>query len=208
MNTYPVTLEGSLDEPLSRWRWLVKWLLALPHWFCLVFLWAGFVLSAFAAFWVLLFTGRYPRRLFDYNVGVLRWTWRVSFYATDAIGTDRYPPFTLAPADYPAELDVPYPERLSRAKAFFKPWLLSLPHWLVVGFFLGWWSAPWADGQPGGPPGLLPVLAVIGAAVLLFRGRYPRDVFALVVGMARWVARVAVYAGLMRDEYPPFRLDK
>jgi hypothetical protein len=64
-------------------------------------------------------------------------------------------------------------------------------------------------GRPGGgPPGLLAVLALIGAVVLLFKGRYPRDVFALVVGIAQWVARLAVYAGLMRDEYPPFRLDR
>jgi hypothetical protein len=152
----------------------------------------------------ILFTGRYPRPLFDFNVGVLRWTWRVVHYAL-AFGTDRYPPFTLAPADYPAELDVPYPERLSRATAFFKPWLLALPHWFVVSIFLGW-SSPWADGSDR--PGLLALLAVIGAVVLLFKGRYPRDISGLVVGIARWVARVAVYAGLMRDEYPPFRLDR
>ena len=132
---------------------------------------------------------------------VLRWTWRVVDYAC-ALGTDRYPPFTLAPADYPAELDVPYPERLSRSKAFFKPWLLALPHWFVVALFLGWWD------MDGGPPGLLTVLAVIAGAVLLFTKRYPRDIFDLVVGIARWVARVGVYAGLMRDEYPPFRLDR
>jgi Domain of unknown function (DUF4389) len=104
----------------------------------------------------------------------------------------------------PAELDVPYPERLSRGKAFFKLWLLSLPHWLVVAVFLGWWNADWYGI---GLPGLLPLLALIGGVALLFTGRYPRDVFRLVVGMARWVARFGVYVGLMRDEYPPFRLD-
>jgi hypothetical protein len=163
----------------------------------LAFLWIAYDVLTLVALVAILFTGRYPRSLFDFNVGVLRWTWRVVHYAL-TLGTDRYPPFTLEPADYPAELDVPYPEELSRAKAFFKPWLLSLPHWLVVAIFLGWWSAP----------GLLPLLACLAGVVLLFTGRYPRDMFGLVVGLARWVARVAVYAGLMRDEYPPFRLDR
>ena len=204
---YPLYFKGRLDEPLSRGLWLVKWLLALPHWIVLAFLWIAYDVLTLIALVAILFTGRYPRALFDFNVGVLRWTWRVAHYAL-ALGTDRYPPFTLAPTDYPAELDVPYPERLSRGKAFFKPWLLAVPHWLVVAFFLGWWSAPWASGQGGGPPGLIAVLAMIGGVVLLFRGRYPRDIFELVVAMCRWVARVAVFAGLMRDEYPPFRLDR
>jgi len=194
---YPLRFEARQDESLSRWLWLVKWLLALPHWVVLAFLWIAYDVLTLVALVAILFTGRYPRSLFDFNVGVLRWTWRVVHYAF-TFGTDRYPPFTLAQADYSAELDVPYPERLSRAKAFFKPWLLALPHWLVVAIFLGWWSAP----------GLLPLLACIGGVVLLFTGRYPRDMFGLVVGLARWVARVAVYAGLMRDEYPPFRIDR
>lgn len=198
---YPLHFEARLDEPLSRWLWLVKWLLALPHWIALAFLWIAFHVLTLVALVAILFTGRYPRPLFDFNVGVLRWTWRVIYYAC-ALGTDRYPPFTPAPAGYPAELDVPYPERLSRSKAFFKPWLLALPQWFVVAAFLGSWSAG------GGPPGLFAVLALIGGAVLLFTGRYPRDVFGLVSGIARWVARVVVYAGLMRDEYPPFRLDR
>ena len=179
----------------------MKWLLALPHWIALAFLWIAFDVLTLIALVAILFTGRYPRAIFDFNVGVLRWTWRVVYYAC-ALGTDQYPPFTLAPAAYPAEFDVPYPERLSRSKAFFKPWLLALPHWLVVAVFLGWWDTD------GGPPGLLTILAVIAGFVLLFTGRYPRDLFKLVVGIARWVARVGVYAGLMRDEYPPFRLDR
>jgi hypothetical protein len=198
---YPLHFEARLDEPLSRGLWLVKWLLALPHWIALAFLWLAYDVLTLIALVAILFTGRYPRRLFDFNVGVLRWTWRVVYYAC-ALGTDRYPPFTLAPAGYPAELDVPYPERLSRSKAFFKPWLLAIPHWLVLAAFLGSWTV--GDG----PPGLFTVLAVIAGFVLLFTGRYPRDVFGLVTGIARWVARVGVYAGLMRDEYPPFRLDR
>ena len=162
-------------------------------------LWTAFAILSVVAFFGILVTGRYPRAIFDFNVGVLRWTWRVVFYAC-ALGTDRYPPFTLAPADYPATLDVPYPAHLSRGKAFFKPWLLLIPHWLVVATFLGWW---WEEA-----PGLLPVLALIGGGMLLFTGRYSRDVFGLVLGFSRWVARVAVYAALMRDEYPPFRLDR
>jgi hypothetical protein len=195
---YPLHFEARLDEPLSRGLWLVKWLLALPHWIALAFLWIAFAVLTLVALVAILFTGRYPRPIFDFNLGVLRWTWRVVFYAC-ALGTDRYPPFTLAPADYPAELDVPYPERLSRGRALVKSWLLTLPHWLVLACFLGWWAKA---------PGLLPLLALIGGVALLFSGGYPRDLFRLVTGMSRWVARVAVYAGLMRDEYPPFRLDR
>ncbi|MFZ0342170.1 MAG: DUF4389 domain-containing protein, partial [Gaiellaceae bacterium] len=111
MDSYPVRLEGELTEPLSRWLWLVKWFLLIPHFICLLFLWLTLVLSAIAASFVLLFTGRYPRGLFDWNVGVLRWTWRVSFYGYSALGTDRYPPFSMGEAPgYPARLEIDYPE--------------------------------------------------------------------------------------------------
>jgi Domain of unknown function (DUF4389) len=195
----PVMLEGHLDPELSRGLWLVKWLLAIPHWIVLAFLWIAFFVLSVGAFFAILFTGRYPRGIFDFNVGVLRWTWRVSFYGYSALGTDRYPPFTLHDVpDYPARLEVAYPDHLSRGLVLVKSWLLAIPHLIVVSIFT-------AGLQVFG--GLIGVLALIGAIVLLFRGRYPRDLFELVIGLNRWVYRVVAYVGLMRDEYPPFRLD-
>ena len=203
--TYPVQLEGQVEPGLSRWLWLVKWLLLIPHLIVLAFLWAALVVTTIFAFFAILFTERYPRSLFGFNVGVLRWTWRVAWYGYGGLGTDRYPPFTLQDVDYPARLEIPYPERLSRGLVLVKWWLLAIPHYLVIGFFLGggwWWFEEWRG------PGLIVLLVFFAAVVLLVRRRYPRDLYELVLGMNRWVVRVAAYALLMRDEYPPFRLGR
>jgi hypothetical protein len=125
--SYPVRLTGELDANLSRWLWLVKMFLAIPHCVVLAFLWVAFLVTTVIAGFAILFTGRYPRSLFDFNVGVLRWNWRVGFYVYAALGTDRYPPFTLGRTDYPADFDVGYPEHLSRGLVLVK-WLLAIPH--------------------------------------------------------------------------------
>ncbi len=207
---YPVSIEGHLDEGLSRWKWLVKWFLALPHVFVLIVLAIGAVLASIAAWFAILFTGRYPRALFDYNVGVMRWGWRVSFYAFEVLGTDRYPPFSLEDdPDYPARLNVEYPEKLSRGLVLVKAWLLAIPHYLIVAFFVGF-SYEVAAGDTSlnlTYPGLIGLLAFIAAIALLFTGRYPETLFNLNLGMNRWVYRVWSYALLMTDDYPPFRLD-
>ncbi|MHA7156341.1 DUF4389 domain-containing protein, partial [Arthrobacter sp. TMN-50] len=112
--------------------WLVKWILAIPHYLVLAILGIAFVVVTVAAGVMILFTGRYPASLFQFTVGVLRWHWRVAFYANGVLGTDHYPPFTLAHTDYPATFEVDYPEKLSHGRVLVKSWLLALPHLLIV----------------------------------------------------------------------------
>ena len=142
----------------------------------------------------------------------MRWTWRVSYYTFSALGTDRYPPFSLDPdSSYPADLAIDYPQRLSRGLVLVKWWLLAIPHYLIVALLTGgglrvglgsddnnWWF---------GLGGVIGILVLAAAIILLITGRYPAALFDVVMGMNRWCYRVLAYAGLMRDEYPPFRLD-
>ncbi|MFC6704117.1 DUF4389 domain-containing protein [Flexivirga alba] len=209
---YPLRLTGELSPHLSRGLWLVKWLLAVPHLVVLFFLWIGFAVVSAVAFFAILFTRRYPRPLFNFNVGVLRWTWRLGFYSYSALGTDHYPPFTLKDVpDYPARLEVAYPESLSRGLVLVKWWLLALPHYLVVAVFAGgaWAGINAAHDDTGWTSGggLIGLLALVAGVGLLFTRRYPKGIFDFVLGMNRWVYRVAAYAALMTDTYPPFRLD-
>jgi hypothetical protein len=210
---YPIQIEGRLDEGLSRWRWLVKWFLAIPHFIVLAVLWIAFtVVNVVAVLPAILVTGRHPRGLFAFKAGVLRWSWRVAFYSHSAIGTDRYPPFTLRDVpDYPARLDIAYPQELSRGLALVKWWLLAIPHYLVVAVFAGGAYAgfdaagdgsAWTSGF-----GLIGLLVAIAGVALLFTGHYPKAIFDFVMGMNRWVYRVIAYTSLMTDVYPPFRLD-
>jgi hypothetical protein len=179
----------------------------------LLFLYVGFAVVTVVAFFAILITGRYPRTLHDYSVGVLRWHWRVAYYANNVLGTDRYPPFTLADVpDYPARFRVEYPERLSRGLVLVKWWLLALPHYLVIGAITGavvYTTDGSRDTDQQAPgPGLLVLLVLFAAVALLVTGRYPRGIFDLLVGLDRWILRVTAYATLLTDRYPPFRLDQ
>jgi hypothetical protein len=112
-------------------------------------------------------------------------------------------------------LHIARPGHLSRGLVLVK-WLLALPHYLVIGFFVGggtyavWRFGEWtsaAGNWSTAAGGLIGLLVLIAGIALLFTGRYPRGVFDLVLGMHRWVLRVVAYAALMTDAYPPFRLD-
>jgi hypothetical protein len=191
VNHYPVSITGELSDPPSRWQWLFKWLLAVPHYIILYFLGIAAAVVTVIAFFAILFTGKYPRSLFDFVAGFWRWTWRVGFYGYSVLGTDKYPPFSLDKGGYPAEFDIVYPEKLSQGLVLVKWWLLAIPHFIIVSVFSN----------------VIEILILVCGIILLFTGKYPEDLFKFVVGMNRWIYRVYAYVSLMTDEYPPFRFD-
>ncbi|HEY2218704.1 MAG TPA: DUF4389 domain-containing protein [Gaiellaceae bacterium] len=200
MAVYPVRVEGELSLPLSRWLWLVKWFLLIPHILILLFLWLAFLLTTIAAFFVLLFTGRYPRGIFDFNLGVLRWTWRVAFYSYSALATDRYPPFSLGEEpDYPARLAIDYPEWQRKGFPLIGWWLLGAPQYAIAGVIAG--------GGGYASAGIIGILVFVVAMLLLFKNTYRDDVFDVLMGFNRWCLRALAYGAFMTPRYPPFRFD-
>lgn len=211
---HPVRIWADPDPDPSRLLWLVKWLLLIPHYFILLILWVAVGFVTIVAFFAILFTKHYPMGMFQFTVGVLRWSWRVSYYGYSALGTDRYPPFRLDDdPGYPAHLEVAYPYDLSRGLVLVKWWLLAIPHYLIVGILLGNGSqrVTLSNGETewiSAGPGLIPLLVLFAAVIVAFTTHYPRPLHALVVGLNRWVMRVGTYALLLTDVYPPMRLDQ
>lgn len=212
--TSPLALTGHLDSHHSRWLWLLKMITAIPHFVVLIALWLTFLVLTLVAGGVVIITGRYPRAIFDLNVGILRWNWRVGFYGWAALGTDRYPPFSFAVVDYPAALDIAYPEKLSRGLVLAK-WVLAVPHLIIVGLVaadvmlypIAALNDVAGDMRFLGGYSVLNLLVVIAGFFLLVTGRYPAGLFGFLMGINRWLHRVLVYVAFMTDEYPPFRLD-
>ena len=188
---YPVELIGEYQERVNRLLWLIKWILTIPHYIVLWFLSIPIILTVPLSWLIIIIMGRYPEFLWGYHTGLLRWSWRVNFYIYEAGNTDQYPPFSFASRDdYPADFIIQFPESSSRLTALFR-WLLVIPHWLIV-YFLG---------------SIRDLLVLIALVATLFTGRYPESLFDLIMGMNRWVYRVAAYSVLLVDDYPPFSFD-
>jgi hypothetical protein len=206
VTNYPVRVTARPDAP-GRWLWLVKWLLLIPHYVVLVVLWVAFVVLTVVAYLSVLFAGRFPRVVFDFNVGVLRWSWRVGYYGYWVLGTDRYPPFSLADVpDYPARLEIdgpPAPKRWLPLVA----WLFALPHILIIAALTSGFSRVAEDGTRFSAPGVAALAVLFAGVALLFTGRCPGGLYDLLVGAWRWYLRVAAYVALLTDRYPPFALD-
>ena len=193
----PVSLGVEYPEKLSRLHLVAKvlfgWLyVGIPHGIILYILSIVALVLHVIAFVVVLFTGRYPRGIFDIMLGFLAWSTRVDAYTN--LMTDRYPPFALTVDNYPAAIGIEYPEQVSRLTAalrFFLGWLyVGIPHGIAL-LVLGTVAF---------------VLLIVSAFAILFTGSYPRALFGFIEGVMRWGLRVNAYLFLLDDHYPPFSL--
>lgn len=186
--SYPVTFDVEYPQELSRWLIFVKIILAIPHLVILYALRIAWQVVTFIAIFIILFTKKYPKELFEFAVNYLRWNANVSSYI--GLMRDEYPPFTWDRGQYPVTFEVQYPDELSRWMPLVK-WLLAVPHYIILIFlYIG------------------VILAVLVSwFAILFTKKYPQGLFGFVVGVRRWSARVSAYVTLLRDEYPPFSME-
>lgn len=191
--SYPAQVSFDADRHLTRWRPLVQWVLAIPHLLVAEALSSLRSVLTFISFFTILFTERIPRALFDVIAMTYRYEWRAMSYALFL--HDDWPPFDFKPAadddgvEPHTTLTIAYPEHLNRWAPLYK-WFLAIPHYFVLvalviagvfAFFAGFFA-------------------------VLFTGEYPQGPRDLIVSAYRYSLRVGAYAGLLTDEYPPFRL--
>jgi Domain of unknown function (DUF4389) len=199
MDAYPLTFDVTQPEgPRNRLTSAFRIILAIPHLLIVggpgvgwgansntgVFGGVAAVVSVIAWF-AILFTGRFPRGLWDLSHMYMRWRARAIAYM--ALLRDEYPPF--GDDAYPVEFQLDYPDVRNRWTVAFRL-ILAIPQ-LIVFFFVGL-------------AGL--IAAVIGWFAILFTGRYPEGLWEFGVGVQRWSLRLQAYLLLLRDEYPPFSL--
>jgi hypothetical protein len=189
VGVYPVRFDVTRQEHYSRGLIFVKWLLALPHFFVLIILGIGALFAGLIAFFAVLITGKYPRGIHDYIVGVSRWACRVVSYVY--LLTDKYPPFSLDPdPDNPVTLEIDYPETMDRWRPLVQ-WILIIPY-LIVAQILIYISF---------------VVVFFAWFVILFTAKFPEGMFNLVVIPLRWSTRANAYEYFLVKQYPPFEWD-
>jgi hypothetical protein len=187
---YPARFDATRQAEYHRALPFFKWLLAFPHYLVLILLVIGAVFVHLIAFFAVIFTRRYPRGLWDYMTGVLRWATRVGSYVY--LMTDRYPPFSLQDdPEYPTRLRIDYPEAGVDRWRPLVHWLLIIPYAFVSNIL----------HQLAG------LVAFIGAFVILFTKELPEGMFKLILVPFRWQVRTNVYAGFLVTRYPPFEWD-
>ena len=192
-------LEIKLQEMYSRLELLLRtvfgfFYIILPHGFLMFFVSIWGAILQFVAFWIVLFTGKYPQSMFEFQTGLLRWGVRLNARVMNV--SDGYPAFGINATDDYTSLDVPYPERISRGlvlvRLFFGLFYVYIPHFFILYFrtlfvfiliFLAWW-------------------------IVLFTGKYPASFHNWVVGQIRWTTRISLYMKFMTDKYPPFTGDE
>jgi len=192
-------LKVTLQEHYSRLELILRTLfgifyIVLPHAFVLLFVSIWGAILGFVAFWIVLFTGKYPKSMFDFQVGLLRWNVRLTARMYNV--ADGYPAFGINGTDEFTSLEVEYPERVSRGlvlvRLFFGIFYVYIPHMFVLFFrsivvniliFLAWW-------------------------IVLFTGNYPAAFHDWAVGQIRWSTRISLYMGYMTDTYPAFTGDE
>ena len=184
-------LQYDVEDPerLSRLLLFLKPFMAIPHVIVLFFLYIAVFVVTTIAWFAILITGRYPRGMWEFTMGVMRWSANVTAYAT-TFQRDEYPPFS-GTGDYPVTFDMEYPDTLSRLMIFIK-WLLAIPHFIVL-YFLGIAAN---------------IVVFVSWIVVLITGHYPESLFKFIVGVYRWSYRVSVYTMLLTDDYPPFSFDE
>ena len=187
---YPVTIEADRQDEYSRFLPLIKWLLLIPQAVVLFFVIIGALFVAFAAFFAVLFTGKYPRGMWGYMVGVQRWMLRVSAYSQFI--TDKYPPFSLQPEEGGTiRLLAEYPEHVSRWRPFFA-FLIAIPYFIVAYVVMI----------------IASICSFFAFFTILFTKNIPEGLFDLIRKGLLWQTRAGFYAYYLSVIYPPFDWDE
>lgn len=197
---YPLTVVAEYPERSSRGLALAailfffKAFLLFPHLVIMYFLGIAAMITGFVGQVAILFTGSYPQPLWNFNLGILRWTVRMNAWLYGL--TDEYPPFRLSAGSYPVDVLAERPVSSSRLLAlaalfFWFKMLIAVPHLIAL------WLLGIAQG----------VVAFIGFWAVLFLGQYPQTLWDFMVGATRWSTRVGAWLMGLEDQYPPFRLE-
>ncbi len=164
--------------------------IAFPHLFLLIFVSIWGAILQFIAWWIVLFTGKYPQSFFEFQVGLLQWNLRLNARLMNL--SDGYPAFGINASDEYTSLEVPYPENISRGllliRAFFGFIYVLIPHGFIL-YFRTLWGI---------------ILSFLAFWAVLFTGKYPESWHTFNVETLRWSTRVSLYMGFMDDQYPPF----